>query len=162
MPPINDYKMPICFIGGVRIEKDEVLDLLRDNGVESLFMPCWKTMVKIPTEIVEKASELGERLGEGYDDFSFKIITSYKQDIRDEQKCELMVVYSPTNDLAYVRGNKIMYSLNLKECPRIKMPYYWVKEYPSDLHAGEGADIHISSEGEELINQVRGCLANSQ
>ena len=154
-------KIPICFVEGEKIQEEDVLNLLREKKIGSLFIPCWKTMIKTPNEIVEKAFKLGEELERKYEDFFFKIITSYKLDISKEQRCKLMVVYSPTKDLAYIRGNKIMYGLKLKEFPRIKRPYYWVKGYPSDLHAGEGDDIHISSEGEELINRVKGILGKS-
>jgi len=72
-----------------------------------------------------------------------------------------MVVYSPTNDLAYIKGNKIMCDLRLKEFPQIEAPWYWVKEYHSNLHAGEGDDIHISSENEEFANSIKSILASN-
>lgn len=151
-------KTPICFVDGEKIQKGEVLNLLKENDVGGLFIPCWKTMIKIPNKIVERAFELGDELEEKYEDFFFKIITSYKPDITFKQDAKLMVVYSPTEDLAYIRGNKIMYGLRLKEFPQIEAPWYSVKEYPSSLHAGEGDDIRIRSENEELVNSVKSIV----
>jgi len=151
-------KTPICFVGGEKIQEEAVLNLLSEKEVNSLFIPCWKTMIKIPDEIVERAFKFGEEFEKKYEDFSFKIITSYKPDIRNEQRCKLMVVYSPTKDSAYMRGNKIMCDLKLEEFPQIKGVYYRVKGYPSNFHAGEGDDIHIGSEGEKLVNSVKSIL----
>lgn len=151
-------KTPICFVEGEKIKEENVLNLLKENDVGGLFIPCWKTMIKIPNEIVERAFKLGEELERANEDFFFKIITSYKPDITFKQRCKLMVVYSPTNDLAYIRGNKIMCDLKLKEFPRIEAPWYWVKEYPSNLHAGEGDDIRTRSEYRKLVNRVKAYL----
>jgi hypothetical protein len=131
------------------------------DKVVPYFMPCWKTMIKIPEEIVERAFELGEGLEREYEDFSFKITTSYKPDIRNEQRCKLMVVYSPTKDLAHIRGTKIMYGLKLKDFPQIEAPWYSVKEYPSNLHAGEGDNIHVLPVYEELVNRVKNIFGSN-
>jgi len=155
-------KTPICFVDGEKIEEENVLNLLKENDVDGLFIPCWKTMIKIPKEIVENAFELGEGLERANEDFFFKIITSYKPDITFKQRCKLMVVYSPTNDLAYIRGNKIMGTLRLKDFSQIEAPWYWVKEYPSNLHAGEGDNIRAHSESEKLVNRVKELLSKSK
>jgi len=154
-------KNPICFVDGEKTQEEDVLNLLRESEVGGLFIPCWKTLIKIPNQIVERAIELGDELEEKYEDFFFKIITSYKPDITFKQDAKLMVVYSPTEDLAYIRGDKIMYGLRLKEFPQIEAPWYWVKEYPSNLHAGEGDDIHISSENEEFVNSIKSIVLSN-
>lgn len=154
-------KTPICFVDGEKNQKEDILDLLREHNVGGLFIPCWKTLIKIPNKIVERTLELGKGLEREYEDFFFKITTSYKPDITFKQDAKLMVVYSPTKDLAYIRGTKIMYGLKLKDFPQIEAPWYSVKEYPSSLHAGEGDDIHISSEGEELVNSVKSIVLSN-
>ena len=154
-------KTPICFVEGEKTQQEDVLNLLREHNVGGLFIPCWKTIIKIPNKIVERTLELGEGLEREYEDFFFKITTSYKPDITFKQDAKLMVVYSPTKDLAYIRGSKIMYGLKLKDFPQIEAPWYSVKEYPSNLHAGEGDDIHISSENEEFVNSIKSILGSN-
>jgi len=154
-------KTPICFVDGEKTQEEDVLNLLKENDVGGLFIPCWKTIIKIPNKIVDRAFELGKGLERAHEDFFFKITTSYKPDITFKQDAKLMVVYSPTKDLAYIRGNKIMYGLRLKEFPQIEAPWYWVKGYPSNLHAGEGDNIHIRSENEELVNSVKSILGSN-
>jgi len=154
-------KTLICFVDGEKTQEEDVLNLLREHNVGGLFIPCWKTLIKIPNEIEERALELGEGLESEYEDFFFKITTSYKPDITCKQDAKLMVVYSPTKDLAYIRGNKIMYGLRLKEFSQIEAPWYSVKEYPSNLHAGEGDNIHIRPENEELVNSVKSIVLSN-
>lgn len=154
-------KTPLCFVDGEKNQKEDILDLLRERNVGGLFIPCWKTIIKIPNKIVERAFEFGEGLEREHEDFFFKITTSYKPDITFKQDAKIMVVYSPTKDLAYIRGTKIMYGLKLKDFPQIEAPWYSVKEYPSNLHAGEGDDIHIRSENEELVNSVKSIVLSN-
>ena len=124
---------PMLVVNGVEIEDKKVLSLLKRKGIEFLFIPCWKTMVKIPLEKIEEAMRYAEELSKVDKTFFWKIISSRLPDVRS-QKYMLLVIYSPTKDLAYKRGGYFLHKLNLKSCKRIKKGYYWVKKYPSNVH----------------------------
>jgi hypothetical protein len=112
-------------------------------------------MVKVPEEIVDSAVKLATTVKKMDKTFRWKMIRSYHKDVR-LQKCRLLVIYSPTKDQAYKRGSYFLHKLELNKFERLEKGYYWVKEYPSNLHAVnlEG-DIHGE---DDVINEVKKAL----
>lgn len=49
----ENMKKPICYVDGRKVDNKDVEVLLTQECVDFLFMPCWKSMIKIPEEIVE-------------------------------------------------------------------------------------------------------------
>jgi len=130
---------------------------IEQKNLEFLFMPCFKTMVKIPVEIVdqvfEKCCEIQEKKDET---FIFKIIRSTKRDITIDQRCKLLVIYSPDKERAYKRGAWMIYLFNLDKNVNIHAPCYWVKRFPSNLHytEKETGRIVIHEEDNELLKGI--------
>jgi len=146
--------MPLLFVDGKRVRNDDAIKLMERSGVEFLFIPCWKTMVKIPEEIVDEAEELALQLEGADETFRWKWVHSYLKEVR-EQNCVLFVLYSPTKDQAYSRGNYFTHKLGLIEFKRIKKGYYWIKKYPSNLHYKLGDRITATPEDIKLIEEIK-------
>jgi len=96
--------MALLFVNGQRVKNAKALDFMKNHGIEFLFMPCWKTMIKVPEEIISDAVALAEELEKMDETFKWKWVRFYKPDIR-RQKCVLFVIYSPNKDQAYKRGS---------------------------------------------------------
>lgn len=149
---------PLLIVNGREEDNLEALENLRKHGVRFLFIPCWKTMVKVPEEITEDAEELAESIEKRDKTFYWKMIRSYHRDVR-LQKCKLLVIYSPTKDQAYRRGGYFLYKLELNKFERLRKGYYWVKKYPSNLHAvNSKGEIHGS---DNIIKEVERSLASA-
>ena len=146
--------MPLLFVAGKRVRNDDAINLMERSGVELLFIPCWKTMVKIPEEIVDEAKELAMQLEEADETFKWKWVHSYLKDVR-EQSCILLVIYSPTKNQAYRRGTYFMHRLRLMRFERIEKGYYWVKKYPSNLHYKLGDRITATPEDIKLVKEIK-------
>ena len=132
-------KKPICYVDGRKVDNKDVEVLLTQECVDFLFMPCWKSMIKIPEEIVETVFRVCTEIETKDETFKFKIIPSYKPDVK-RQRCKLLVIYSPTRDQAYRRAGWIVSKFGLKSFNRLEKGYYWVEEYPAKLHVRkEGA-----------------------
>lgn len=151
---------PLLIVNGIRAEDEDILSLMRSKGIEFLFIPCWKTMVKIPLELTDEAVKYAQGLSSIDDTFFWKIIPSYLPDVK-AQKCRLLVIYSPTRDLAYRRGGYFLHKLNLKKYKRIEKGYYWVKLYPSNLHHvdPDTGNIVVDKEYEELLHKIMSKLS---
>jgi hypothetical protein len=149
--------MALLFVNGQRVENAKALDFMRNHGIEFLFMPCWKTMIKVPEEIISYAVALAEELGKMDETFKWKWVRSYKPDIR-RQKCVLFVIYSPNKDQAYKRGSYFMQKLELTKFERINRGYYWVKEYPSNLHYKDDGEISIHPENNVLLEKLKALI----
>jgi hypothetical protein len=111
-------------------------------------------LVKVPKEIIAEAEALAEHLEKMDETFRWKWVYSYLPDVR-KQECVLFVIYSPTKDQAYKRGTYFMSKLALSKFERIEKGYYWVEEYPSNLHHKEDNEITIHPEDAEFINKRR-------
>lgn len=133
MPDVSNTS-PLLLVDGEEENNAEALKYLSTSKVRFLYVPCWKTMVKVPEEIIDDAVELATRLEKRDRTFRWKIIQSYHKDIC-VQRCKLLVIYSPTKDQAFRRGGYFLHKLNLRKFERLMKGYYWVKEYPSNLHA---------------------------
>jgi len=149
------FSRPLLIVNGKEENSPEVLEYLRKRRVRFLFIPCWKTMVKVPEEITENAVELATGIERRDKTFRWKVIRSYHRDVRS-QKCNLLVIYSPTRDQAYRRGGYFLHKLKLNNFKKLRKGYYWVKEYPSNLHA-------VNSKGEVhgpdyIMNKVKEIL----
>jgi hypothetical protein len=147
----------LLIVNGQKVENSKALELMEKYGIHFLFLPCWKTMVKVPKEIIAEAEALAERLEKMDETFRWKWVYSYLPDVR-KQECVLFVIYSPTKDQAYKRGTYFMSKLALPKFERIEKGYYWVEEYPSNLHHKEDNEITIHPEDAEFINKVKGVL----
>jgi hypothetical protein len=44
------------------VENSKALELMEKYGIHFLFLPCWKTMFKVPKEIIAEAEALAEHL----------------------------------------------------------------------------------------------------
>jgi hypothetical protein len=147
---------PLLIVNGEKRSNLEALEKLRENRVRFLFIPCWKTMVKVPEEIVSNAEKLATNLRKIDRTFYWKIIRSYKKDVR-QQKCRLLVIYSPSNDQAFRRGTYFLHKLELNKFERLIKGYYWVKKYPSNLHTVDSlGEIHGS---EDIVDKVKKIVA---
>lgn len=147
---------PLLIVNGKEENNPEALQNLRKRRVRFLFIPCWKTMVKIPEEITENAVGSAASIEKRDKTFRWKMIRSYHRDVR-LQKCRLLVIYSPTKDQAYRRGSYFLHKLKLNKFERLRKGYYWVKEYPSNLHAvNSRGEIHGS---DDIVGEVKKILA---
>lgn len=148
---------PLLIVAGNEQNSPKALKILRKRGISFLFIPCWKTMVKIPEEIVDYGTELAEHIGKIDKTFQWKgPIRSYHRDVK-MQKCKLLVIYSPTKDQAYRRGAFFFHRLKLKKIKRIKKGYYRVKKYPSNLHAINLQTGKVQGE-DEIISEIAEIL----
>jgi len=151
---------PLLIVNGKEENNPEALENLAKMGIRFLFLPCWKTMVKVPEEITDNAEELAASIEKRDKTFQWKnfLIRSYHRDVR-LQKCKLLVIYSPTKDRAYRRGGYFLHKLELNKFERLRKGYYWVKEYPSNLHAvNSKGEIHNS---DNIVNEVKKILTRS-
>jgi hypothetical protein len=144
----------LLVVDGRKVEDSRALELLRSRGVEFLYMPCWKTMIKVPEEVLSEAEALAETLEKMDETFKWKAVPSYLSDVQD-QRCVLFVIYSPTKDQAYKRGSYFVKKLMLTRFKRMEKGYYWVREYPSNLHYKRANKISIRPEDADLIEKVR-------
>jgi hypothetical protein len=149
----------LLVVDGRRVEDGRALELMRSHGVEFLYMPCWKTMIKVPEEMVNEAKTLAETLEKMDETFKWKWVLSRLPDVQ-KQRCVLFVVYSPTKDQAYKRGSYFVKKLKLAKFRRIEKGYYWIEEYPSNLHYKHADKITITPEDADLVEMVRSCLLN--
>jgi len=153
----NEATVPrsLLIVNGKKKSNPEALENLTKRRIRFLFIPCWKTMVKVPEEITDKAVELAASIKKKDKTFRWKIIRSYHRDVR-LQKCKLLVIYSPTKDQAYRRGGYFLHKLELNKFERLRKGYYWVKEYPSNLHAvNSKGEIHGS---DDIVSEVKKIL----
>jgi hypothetical protein len=150
----------LLVVDGRKVKDGRALELLRSHGVEFLYMPCWKTMIKVPEEVLSEAKALAETLEKMDKTFKWKWVPSYLSDVR-KQRCALFVIYSPTKDQAYKRGSYFVKKLKLMKIRRIEKGYYWVKEYPSNLHYKHADKVIITLEDADLVERVRSSLLNN-
>jgi hypothetical protein len=142
---------------GRRVEDSKALKLMKNHNLSFLFMPCWKTLVKVPEEVVGEAEALAKRLEELDETFRWKRVSSYLPDVQ-KQGCVLFVIYSPARDQAYKRGSYFKQKLMLTRFKRIEKGYFWVEEYPSNLHYKQGNEMRILPEDAYVIKEVEGSL----
>jgi len=114
-------------------------------------------MIKIPEEIVEAVSRTCTEIEAKDETFKFKIISSYKPDMK-RQRCKLLVIYSPTRDQAYRRAGWMVSKFGLKSFNRLEKGYYWVEEYRSNLHAKKEKMLLPNPYSDELCNKIKQML----
>jgi len=148
---------PLLIVAGNKENSPKALKILRRKRISFLYIPCWKTMVKVPEEIADCAVVLANDVRKRDKTFRWKIIRSYHRDV-NIQKCKLLVIYSPTKNQAYRRGSYFLHKLELKKFERLKKGYYWVKEYPSNLHAVDSQTGEIRGE-DDILSEVKKILA---
>ena len=67
----------LLVVDGRKVKDGRALELLRSHGVEFLYMPCWKTMIKVPEEVLSEAKALAETLEKMDETFKWKWVPSY-------------------------------------------------------------------------------------
>jgi hypothetical protein len=126
---------------------------------ELIFIPCWKTMIKIPFQISkQKILKNLSLLKKEKRRIIFKIISApYLPDVKNQQSY-LLIIFSKEKWEAYEYGNKIKKLLNLDSFEGLKKGVFWVKRYPSPYHFRYETDpkgyLRIKKDNEQYLNMI--------